>query len=99
MSEYEIELNEDGVYPTLQEMSNGQLWTVGFNLRYGIWKLPGGAGHKWPTRDELHAEQKSRGGWVTACEVCWEWFPMQLEDAHVCPGYEVSDFQTPGGRY
>jgi hypothetical protein len=31
--------------------------------------------------------------------VCLQWFAMKNEDEHVCPGYEVSDFQDAGGRY
>jgi hypothetical protein len=65
----------------------------------GTWKNWSGRTNPWPTHTELHAEMKRRPNSMTACPVCWQWFPVTDEDSHVCPCYEVSDFRTPGDGY
>jgi hypothetical protein len=96
---YAIALTAAGVLPTLEAMTNEELSTAAHNVHNNLWKHPGGSGHMWPTKAELHEEMKKRDGWVTMCDVCLQWFAMKNEDEHVCPGYEVSDFQDAGGRY
>jgi hypothetical protein len=69
-----------------EEMTDSELWQAQHNLLNGIWKWPAGAFGKWPTQEGLRAEMKKREGWITCCEVCWEWFPMKDEDTHDCHG-------------